>query len=55
LLVPSIVPFVPHCSIRMEQGFSIWAKGLLSVLSICSIVPYIYIRERVRFLLDKVK
>ncbi len=33
------VPDVPLCSVGMEQGFFIWAKGLRSVLPICSIVP----------------
>jgi ribosomal protein L37AE/L43A len=39
----------------MEQGFSIWAKGLRAVLLVCSIVPYIYIYIFSCELLDKVK
>jgi hypothetical protein len=31
-----LVPHVPQCSAGLEQGFSIWAKGLLSVLYKCS-------------------
>jgi len=33
------VPDVPLCSSRMEQGFSIWAKGLRAILLDCSLVP----------------
>ena len=34
----SSVPAVPSCSIGMEQGFSIWAKGLRAILLLCSLV-----------------
>jgi len=33
------VPDVPHCSVGMEQGFSIWTKGLLAIFLVCSLVP----------------